>query len=234
MSSISSVGGTSTWSQTSATRGNRPPPTDGGDPAAMFKKIDTDGSGTVDATELQNMFTNMASKSGDTSGTSSTPDASKLIKEFDADGDGSLNQDEMGKAMQSLTPPTNTMDFARHHSHGAGKASGSNASADSSQQTMQDLLSAVDTNQDGTIDKSELDKFKQIATEEADSLTKTDSAASSTSSSSSSTSSDSSSSSSSSESTSRQTSMEELARMVIQRYASMAATTTQSTLSVAA
>lgn len=226
MSSISSIGGNSNWSQTSMVRGNRPPPpTDGGDPSAMFKKIDTDGSGGVDASELQTMFTDMAGKMGKTGSTGSTPDASQMIKDFDADGDGSLNQDELGKGMQSLMPPPNTMDFARQRSAGTGSTDSADGSA-SMQQTMQDLLSAIDTNQDGSIDKSEMDVFKQIATEEAGNMTQTSSSSSSSSSSDSS----SSSSSSSSESASRQSSMEELARMVIQRYASMAADTTQSSL----
>jgi Ca2+-binding EF-hand superfamily protein len=223
MSSISSIGGTASWNQTSNVRGSRPHHAEGGDPAQMFKKIDTDGSGGVDATELQTMFTDMASKmgnAGSTGSTGSTPDASAMIKEFDADGDGSLNQEELGKGMQSLMPPPNTMDFARQRS-----ASGTDGSSDASsmQQTMQDLLGAIDTNQDGSIDKSEMDTFKQIATQEGNSLTQTSSSSSSSSSSSDS-------STSSSESASRQSSMEELARMVIQRYASMAADTTQSSL----
>jgi Ca2+-binding EF-hand superfamily protein len=135
-----------------------------------------------------------------------------MIKDFDADGDGSLSQEELGKGMQSLMPPPNTMDFARQRASGTD-ASG-NSDSTSMQQTMQDLLGAIDTNQDGSIDKSEMDTFKQIATEEANSLTQTSS----------------SSASSSSESATRQSSMEELARMVIQRYASMAADTSQSSL----
>ncbi|MGC4063029.1 MAG: EF-hand domain-containing protein [Aquabacterium sp.] len=221
MSSISSIGGTASWNQTSNVRSGRPHHAEGGDPAEMFKKIDTDGSGGVDATELQTMFTNMASKMGGSGSTGSTPDASQMIKEFDADGDGTLNQEELGKGMQSLMPPPNTMDFARQRASSTDSSSSTDGS--SMQQTMQDLLGAIDTNQDGTIDKSEMATFKQIATEEANSLTQT--------SSSSSTSSDSSSSSSSSsESASRQSSMEELARMVIQRYASMGADATQSSL----
>jgi Ca2+-binding EF-hand superfamily protein len=214
MSSISSVGSSNAWSQTNMMR-SRPP--GGADPATMFKKIDSDGSGGVDATELQTMFTDMASKSGNSS---NTPDASKMINQFDANSDGSLDQSEMGKAMQSMMPPPNTMDFARQRSGGSGDACGSTQSAsDTSTQTMQDLLSSIDTNQDGAIDKSEMATFKQVLTESANSLTQDSSSSSG---------SDTTSSQSSGQTdNSRQSTMDELARMVIQRYAAMASDTAQ-------
>jgi len=202
MSSISSVGSSNAWSQTNMMR-SRPP--GGADPATMFKKIDSDGSGGVDATELQTMFTDMASK---------------MINQFDANSDGSLDQSEMGKAMQSMMPPPNTMDFARQRSGGSGDACGSTQSAsDTSTQTMQDLLSSIDTTQDGAIDKSEMATFKQVLTESANSLTQDSSSSSG---------SDTTSSQSSGQTdNSRQSTMDELARMVIQRYAAMASDTAQ-------
>jgi hypothetical protein len=207
MSSISSVGSSNAWSQTNMMRSRPPGPPGGADPATMFKKIDTDGSGGVDATELQTMFTDMASKSGNSG---NTPDASKTISQFDANSDGSLDQSEMGKAMQSMMPPPNTMDFARQRSGGPGDACGGtqSSSSTSSDQTIQDLISSIDTNQDGSIDKSEMATFKQVLTESANGLTQD-------------------SSSSDSATTSTQSSMDQLARMVIQRYAAMASDTAQ-------
>ncbi|MGJ4748662.1 hypothetical protein ACQV5M_20040, partial [Leptospira sp. SA-E8] len=63
MSSISGISGASSaWSSMIAMRGNRPP--GGMDPAKMFAKVDSDGSGGVDKTELQTMLDDMSQKTG--------------------------------------------------------------------------------------------------------------------------------------------------------------------------
>ncbi len=161
MTSISSLGGTSAWPSTSQAGGMRPPRH--GDPTEMFKKVDADSSGGVDATELQDMLGKMP---GASEGTPTS--ASDFISQYDSDGDGSLNQSELGTGMQSLMPSRSTQDFAAQRSggqdEGAGGVGGMGGpppgpppsegagGASSSSSTGYDPL---DTNQDGTVSAEE-------------------------------------------------------------------------------
>lgn len=140
----------------------------------LFQKADADGSGDVNATELQTMLSKVAEKSG----VSLDKDAATLLSESDTDGNGSLSSDELGKAMETLLPPRNTVDFAQSRSAqadqgpegmdgppppppggggppdgvgGAGGASATGHTSDSTSQTYDEL----DTNQDGTVSLQE-------------------------------------------------------------------------------
>lgn len=173
MSSISSIGGGyGAWSAASSTRssvqGARPP--GGADPARMFSKTDSDGSGGVDASELQSMFSDMAARFGSQGTSGTTPDAQQMLTQFDADGDGSLSQDELGQGMQSLSPPTSTMDFAQKSQSAQGAQQGQGgpggaggpppggpppAGAASSSTSDSTTLDPLDTNEDGTVSAEE-------------------------------------------------------------------------------
>lgn len=78
----------------------------------MFQQADADGSGGVNASELTAALSEVTQKTGVTP----SKDAATLMSESDANGDGNLSSDELGKAMQILRPPKNTMDFAQSRS----------------------------------------------------------------------------------------------------------------------
>ena len=75
--------------------------------ARRFAKVDSDGSGSVDATELASML-----EKGPLSGQSG--DSAELLKKMDSDGDGSLSSDELSQGIRELMPPpASTLDFAQ-------------------------------------------------------------------------------------------------------------------------
>lgn len=136
MTSISGLG-SNAWATAQSSQTNRQARMQ----ERMFQKTDSDGSGGIDATELQATLDKVASKSGVSIDTT----AADLLTQADADGDGSLSSDELGTAMQSvLPPPPSTMDFAQ--SRGAGKAGGPG----------DDLFGKVDADGSGTLDETEL------------------------------------------------------------------------------
>lgn len=105
----------------------------------MFEKADSDGSGGIDATELQAALDDVSSKTGNSLSTS----ASDLLTQSDSNGDGVLSSDEMASAMQSvMPPPPSTMEFAQSRS---GQGGGGD-----------DLFGKVDTDGDGSISETEL------------------------------------------------------------------------------
>jgi Ca2+-binding EF-hand superfamily protein len=138
MSSISGISSASSaWSSMIAMRGNRPP--GGKDPAELFAKVDSDGSGGVDEAELQTMLDDIAQKTG----TSVDGSAGELLSKMDSDGDGSLSQTELDEGMRSLLPPPSTMDFAQ--ARGTDGDSGGD-----------DLFGKIDTDGDGEVSGTEL------------------------------------------------------------------------------
>ena len=135
MTSISGLG--NSWAATQASQTNRHARMQ----ERMFQKTDTDGSGGVDATELQASLDKVASKSGVSIDTT----AADLLTQSDANGDGSLSGDELSTAMQSvLPPPPSTMEFAQ--SRGASKTG----------DPGEDLFGKVDADGSGTLDETEL------------------------------------------------------------------------------
>ena len=145
------------------------------DPAKMrdklFAKVDSDGSGSVDKTELQGLADKVAKATG---GDSVNTD--DIFSKADTDGDGKLSKDEFGTALKSIMPqPSSTVDFAQ--AHGAGgpqpgaggpppgggggggggdsSASGSTDSASSTSSSTSTTYDPLDTNQDGVVSTQE-------------------------------------------------------------------------------
>jgi Ca2+-binding EF-hand superfamily protein len=149
MSSISGISSASSaWSSMIAMRGNRPP--GGKDPAEMFAKVDSDGSGSVDEAELQTMLDDFAQKTG----TSVDASAGELLSKMDSDGNGNLSQTELEEGMRSLLPPPSTMDFAQ--ARGADGSSGGD-----------DLFGKIDTDGDDKVSSDELQSlFEKMGVEE--------------------------------------------------------------------
>nr|WP_316641819.1 EF-hand domain-containing protein [uncultured Roseateles sp.] len=148
MSTLSGIGGASSWSSTQAGSTARRP--ERPDPDKMFAKIDSDGSGAVDKTELQGMLDNMATRSGKTGKLS----ADELLAKADANGDGSLDKTELEQGMKSLMPaPSSTMAFAQARG-GSGGPGGPPPPADG-ESTDTSTLDPLDSNQDGTVSEQE-------------------------------------------------------------------------------
>lgn len=188
MSSISGVGARHAWpgsSSTSATSGSSR-----GD--RMFAKVDSDSSGSVDATELQGMLDDISGKTGKDLGSSAD-----LMTKFDSDGNGSLSQSELGDGMKSLMPaPSSTVDFAQQKmggmppppppddatsassststdpldTNGDGTVSAEEKAAGQLADALSELFSAVDSDGDGKISKTEADSFKSTVDSAIDSL----------------------------------------------------------------
>jgi len=111
MNISSATGGASAWSARTAG------PPDGAQRAqARFAKADTDGSGGVDATELQSVLDKLSEKTGTDLGK-----AADRFTSMDTDGDGSLSSSELDSGIKSLLPqPSSTMEFAQRMGGGQG------------------------------------------------------------------------------------------------------------------
>jgi len=148
MTTISSV--SSAWSSASVQRASRPGPS----PERLLSKIDADGSGGVDSTELQGLLDKVAKKTGTTSDTS----AADLLTQYDANGDGNLNADELGKTMESIMPARSTMDFAqsRNSTEGTEGTESTDSTSAATGKAGDDLFGKVDSDGDGAVSQTEL------------------------------------------------------------------------------
>ena len=132
----------------------------------MFAKVDADGSGGVDKTELQGMLDHIAEKSGTSLGT-----ADDLFTKLDTNGDGSIGKDELADGMKSLMPPpSSTVGFAQQRGGdgdgddgmsckppppgGAPAAAASSTGSTGSKSSSSDT-DPLDTNQDGVVSAQE-------------------------------------------------------------------------------
>jgi hypothetical protein len=120
----------------------------------LFAKVDSNGSGSVDKTELQGMLDHIASKTGQSAGS-----ADDLLGKMDSDGNGSLNQDELDAAMKSLMPaPSSTMEFATRRAGGEGSGpppGGPPPGAGASGTGTTESTDPLDTNGDGVVSAQE-------------------------------------------------------------------------------
>jgi len=141
MSTISSINNTSGdgWAQFRAARAA----TQNRIQNDLLSKVDADGSGSIDSSELQSALNTIATKTGVTINTTATD----LLAKADGNGDGSLDAAELDKALQSVLPPPSTMEFAQSRSADSTSARG---------QAGDDLFSTVDADGSGSIDQSEL------------------------------------------------------------------------------
>ncbi|HEY0953282.1 MAG TPA: XopAW family type III secretion system calcium-binding effector [Roseateles sp.] len=97
MSTISGLGGVNrSWDSGASRKAEHE--------ARMFAKVDSDGSGGVDATELGAMLEH----------TGQSGDSAELLKQMDGNGDGSLSSDELSQGLRELMPPpSSTLNFAQ-------------------------------------------------------------------------------------------------------------------------
>lgn len=74
----------------------------------MFARADVDGSGSVDASELQTVLDKFSERSGRSLGS-----AESQFSTLDSDGDGGLSSSELDSGLRSLLPlPSSTLEFA--------------------------------------------------------------------------------------------------------------------------
>lgn len=134
MTSISSLG-SSAWSMASQASTRQPPKLS----EKLQADFDADGSGALDATELQSLVDDMASRTGQ-SGSRSAQD---LLSANDSDSNGSLSTAELESALSSMRPAPSTLDFAQGRGAGAEDDLFSKADGDGSGSLSQDELTAM-------------------------------------------------------------------------------------------
>ncbi|APW39077.1 hypothetical protein RD110_19225 [Rhodoferax koreense] len=117
----------------------------------LLAKVDADGSGGVDSSELQTALDTIAKKTGVAVDTKATD----LLAKADQNGDGSLGAAELEKALQSALPPPSTMDFAQ------SRSADNTAAMAAKSQAADDLFAKVDADGNGSIDKTELNALMQ-------------------------------------------------------------------------
>ncbi len=141
----------------------------------MFKRADGDGSGSVDASELQSMLDDISQHTG-----ASFDDSAAVLAKMDSNGDGSLNADELASGMKDLMPPPpSTVAMAQQRGGGPAGAGGpppgpppggarndgDDAGSTGSTSGSSAATDPLDTNGDGTVSAQErmLGELKQLA-----------------------------------------------------------------------
>lgn len=82
----------------------------------MFARADVDGSGSVDASELQTVLDKFSERSGRSLGS-----AESQLSTLDSDGDGGLSSSELDSGLRSLLPPpSSTLEFAARQQQQGG------------------------------------------------------------------------------------------------------------------
>lgn len=86
----------------------------------MFARADVDGSGSVDASELQTVLDKFSERSGRSLGS-----AESQFSTLDSDGDGGLSSSELDSGLHSLLPPpSSTLEFAARQQQQQGGPGG--------------------------------------------------------------------------------------------------------------
>ena len=144
---ISSIASASTNS-TNATQHARPKPED------IFKKMDTNGDGSVSQQEFESAFVSISQKGGQAADSTSTADlkakADAIYKKMDSNGDGQVSETEFSAAAKA-----NAAQHAEgakgghaHHAHGGGGGGAEGAS-------QAKTYDPADTNKDGVVSAQE-------------------------------------------------------------------------------
>lgn len=123
----------------------------------LFSKLDANGDGGIDASELSDFMSYAA-----TQGSGSTPqtDSAQLFNTLDSDGDGSVSQSELAQGAKSLFDALRAQLMSS--SDGASGAQASSASS-ADKPDAQSLFAQMDANGDGSIDQNELGTFMSNA-----------------------------------------------------------------------
>lgn len=134
---------------------------------AMFARADVDGSGSVDASELQTVLDKFSERSGRSLGS-----AESQFSTLDSDGDGGLSSSELDSGLRSLLPPpSSTLEFAtRQQQQGvpggpgggrpsppppSGEGEGEGEGGTEASQSLSAADQALDANGDGVVSMQE-------------------------------------------------------------------------------
>ncbi len=142
------------------------------DPADMFNKVDSDGSGGVSQSELETLVEDLSGKTGN------EIDTADALSTYDTDGDGELGEAELRSFMEAnMKPPQGMMGMGRGRGPGgffdemdSDSSSGiSQSELDTWAEAMSektgnsidttDAVSAYDTDGDGELSNDELKSF---------------------------------------------------------------------------
>jgi EF-hand domain pair/EF hand len=114
----------------------------------LFAKLDVNGDGGIDQSELGDFLSYAASSSGGTS----QVDSAQLVKSLDSNGDGAISKSELADGVKSL------FDALRSQLTASGAAAGARPAGKSD---PAELFAKIDSNGDGAIDKDELGAFME-------------------------------------------------------------------------
>lgn len=114
----------------------------------LFGKMDADGNGSIERSELSSFIDQVSSQTGATASSSSDD----VFATLDGDGDGSISAAELEDNGAQLFDQLRQqlMNTMLETMRGL------------SQQDSDDMFSKIDTNQDGSIDKAELTTFSEL------------------------------------------------------------------------
>ena len=112
----------------------------------LFTKLDVDGNGSIDKSELSDFMSFVASAQG-----TQATDSSQLFSKLDADGDGAVSQSELADGARSL------FDELRSQMMAASSDTSQPPAVDQSR--TDELFSKMDANGDGAVSKDELGSF---------------------------------------------------------------------------
>lgn len=112
----------------------------------LFTKLDSNGDGGIDKTELSD-FMSFAAQS---SGTQAT-DGAALFSSIDSDGDGAITQTELSDGAKAL------FDELRAQLMTSGQETSEAKAVE--KPNVEDLFATIDANGDGSIDQDELGTF---------------------------------------------------------------------------
>lgn len=115
----------------------------------LFTKLDTNGSGGIDKTELSEFMSFAASQSGGTQAT----DSAALFSSIDSDGDGAISQTELSDGAKSL--------FDQLRAQLMTSANETSEPKPVEKPSSEDLFAKIDVNGDGSIDQDELGSFME-------------------------------------------------------------------------
>lgn len=129
------------------------------DPAAVFNKVDQDGSGGLDQTEFQTLAGKISEATGE------EVDVEELFATYDADGDGVLSEEETQTAMEANRPqgpPPGGMMGPMGGMGGMGGMPGGSG-PDFSQ-----IFGNTDEDGNGTLDESEVERMAEMISQATD------------------------------------------------------------------
>jgi hypothetical protein len=138
---------------------------------ALFKKIDTNGDGTISQQEFESAFVSISQKGGQAADAATTAElkakADAIYQKMDTQGNGQVTQAEFDTAAKAheAQQTQHAHGHGGHHHGGGGEGGG--ATASSSQLKVYD---PADTNKDGVVSPQEEAAYQALQAAKATAL----------------------------------------------------------------